>query len=78
MLENVYGCNLRKFKVSWDEFPPSANVCGLGQEPTPDWTAWKVLHSGKLWPYVQTLDKAGKACQVQTLHFIMSIRKLQP
>jgi len=28
----------------------------------------KVLHSGRLRPYLQTLDEAGKACQGQTLH----------
>jgi hypothetical protein len=29
-------------------------------------------------PYPQTLDKAGKACQGQTLELIMNICKLQP
>jgi hypothetical protein len=29
------------------------------------------------WPYPQTLDKAGKACQEQTLFLTMKIRKLQ-
>ncbi len=30
-------------------------------EPTLEYS-WKVLHSGRLWPNLQTLDKAGKAC----------------
>jgi hypothetical protein len=32
-----------------------------------EWSAWKVPYSGKLRPYSQTSDKAGKAYQVQTL-----------
>jgi hypothetical protein len=36
-----------------------------------------VLHSGKLQPYLQTLDEAGMAYQGQTLQLIMKIRKLQ-
>jgi hypothetical protein len=27
----------------------------------------EVFHPGRLLPYLQTLDKAGKACQGQTL-----------
>jgi hypothetical protein len=36
-----------------------------------------VLHSGRLWPYLQTSDKAGEACQGQTLKLITKIRKLR-
>jgi hypothetical protein len=37
-----------------------------------------VLHSSiKSWPYPQTLDKAGKACQGQTLYLITKISKLR-
>jgi hypothetical protein len=37
------------------------------------------LHSrAGSWPYPQTLDKAGKACQGQTLQFIANINKLRP
>ena len=36
-----------------------------------------MLHSGKLWPYLQTLDQAGKACQGQTHQLIKRIRKLR-
>jgi hypothetical protein len=35
-----------------------------------EWSAWKVLHSGRLRPCPQTLDKAGKACQGQTKRFL--------
>ncbi len=38
----------------------------------------KVLHSGKLWPYPQTLDSVGKACQGQTHYLITKIRELRP
>jgi len=34
----------------------------------------KVLHYGKLMPYVQTLNLLGKACQEETLAFRHSIR----
>jgi len=38
----------------------------------------KVRHSrGGSWPYPQTLDKAGKACQGQTLLSITKMCKLQ-
>jgi hypothetical protein len=37
-------------------------VCGRGQEPTLEWDASKVPLLGKLQPYLQSLDEAGKAC----------------
>ncbi len=41
--------------------------------------ALQVLHSEVgPWPYPETLDLAGKACQGQTLELITKIRKLQP
>jgi hypothetical protein len=40
---------------------------------------WEHLKGGShlLWPYSQTLGKAGKACQEQTLQLIGSSQKLQ-
>ncbi len=35
----------------------------------------KYLHSGRLLPYPQTLDLAGKACQIQMLQLFMKIHK---
>jgi hypothetical protein len=34
-----------------------------------------VLHLGRLWPHLQTLDKAGKSCQGQTLQLITKIHE---
>jgi hypothetical protein len=36
-------------------------------EPTQEMNTWKGLYMYRLWPYPHTLDKAGKACQGQTL-----------
>jgi hypothetical protein len=36
----------------------------------------ELLYSGRLWPYLQTLDKAGKAYVGQTLLLIMKIQEL--
>ncbi len=38
----------------------------LKQDPTIEFKNWIVLHLGRLWPYSQTLDLAGKACQEHT------------
>jgi hypothetical protein len=43
-----------------------------------EWSTRKVLHLGKLRPYSQTLDKAGKACQEQTPQPIVNILQLRP
>ncbi len=58
--KTFYGRKLRLFIISysvylWQPFPTKSNVCGRGQEPTLEWRTWKVLHSGRLWPYPQTL-----------------------
>jgi hypothetical protein len=39
----------------------------VGQEPTIEWSTIKVFLLGMLWPYLQTLDYGGEACQAQTL-----------
>jgi hypothetical protein len=62
---------------TWQAFPAQSNICGQGQEPTIEWSTSKVLRVGKLRPYPQTLDSAGKACQGQTLQLITNISKLQ-
>jgi hypothetical protein len=38
--------------------------------------AWMKLHSGRLWPYTQTLNLAEKACQEQIHLLITNINKL--
>ncbi len=40
----------------WQFFPKLCSVCGWDLEPSLEWRAWKVLHSGRLQPYLQTLD----------------------
>ncbi len=52
-------------------FQPS--VYGLSQESTTEWSTCKA----GLWPYSQTLDYAGKACQGKTLQLIAKIPKLK-
>jgi len=42
-------------------------------EPTQEGSARKELHSGRLPPYPETLDKAGEACQGQTIQLINTI-----
>ncbi len=42
------------------QFPAQFNLCGRGQEPTLEWSTRKVLQLGKLQPYLQTLDQAGR------------------
>ncbi len=44
----------------------SVTVKSLPQRTTPE----KMFHLGRLQPYSQTLDQAGKACQEQTLQLI--------
>ncbi len=51
--KTFYGRNLR--------------IYGWGQEPTLERSTWKMVHLGKLKPYLQTLDYNWKACQGQTL-----------
>jgi hypothetical protein len=56
--KTFYGRNLRIFIISWSvcpwqAFPAWSNNCGWGQEPTLQPSTWKVLHSGRLWPYPQ-------------------------
>ncbi len=46
-------------------FPAKSNVCGWGQEPTLELSNRKVLYSGTLRTYPQTINKAGKARQGQ-------------
>jgi len=36
--------------------PAYSNVCGQGQEPTIEWSMWKMLNSFRLQPYLQPLD----------------------
>jgi hypothetical protein len=35
----------------------------------------KYLHSGRLWPYPQTLELSEKACQIQMLQILTKIHK---
>jgi hypothetical protein len=60
---------INKSVCSWHAFPDKSNVCELGRE-LPEWSTFQVLRSkvGSK-PYQQTLDKAGKACQGQTLAY---------
>ena len=37
-----------------------------------------VIHLGRLWPYLQAIDEAGKASQGETLELITEIRILRP
>ncbi len=74
--KNFYNLKLRLFIISqsvcpWQAFPAQPNACGQGQESTLEWSTRKVVHSGRLWYYSKMLDKAGKACQGQTLQLIM-------
>ncbi len=48
--------------LCWMSWRPH-NVCEWDQEPSLDRSTRKVLHSGRLQPYSQTLDQAGKACK---------------
>ncbi len=80
--KNFFVRNLRIFVISqsvcpWQAFPAQSNVCVRGQEPTLDWSKGKVLHLGRLWPYPQTLDQAGKTCHGQTLQLMTKICKLR-
>jgi hypothetical protein len=50
-------CNKLDCLVHGRPFP----VCVEGQEPTIQWSIRKVLRPGRLRPYSQTLDCAGKA-----------------
>ncbi len=38
---------------------------------------FQVLHSFRLWPYPQTLDESGQACQEQTLKLNEKMRNLR-
>jgi hypothetical protein len=59
--EAFYGRNLWIFMIRpWQAFPAQSIVCGWGQELTLERSTWKVLHSGSLRLYLQTLDQAGK------------------
>ncbi len=58
-------------------FPLWSNVCGQGKELTQEWNIKKVLHLNRLWPYLQALDWAGRACQGETLQFTMKFLKLR-
>jgi hypothetical protein len=54
--------------------PFKYSLCfGVKQEPTQE-----TLRSGRLWPYLQTLDNARKACQGQALYLTKNLRKLRP
>ncbi len=37
---------------------------------------WPMLHLSSIWPYLQTLDQAGKACQGQNIQLITHIDKV--
>ncbi len=48
-----YVRNLRIFIISqsvchWKAFPIMSNACELWQEPSLEWSTWKMLHSGSL------------------------------
>ncbi len=50
-----------------------------GERKTEKQKTFQTLHSWVgSWPYPQTLDKAGKACQGQTLQLITNNGKLRP
>ncbi len=66
---------MRSSVCSWKAFPAQSNDCGRGKEPTQEWCTCKVVHSGRLWPYPQSLDQAGKACQGQTPNTIAYYEK---
>ncbi len=72
MLQKIYGRILQIFIVSqsachWQTFPAYSNACGEGKEPILELSTWKKLHSGRLQPYLQTLELAGEVCQGETL-----------
>ncbi len=51
--KTFYGRNLRIFIINlcvclWQAFTAKSNVWGWGQEPTLEWSTWKVLHKGRL------------------------------
>ncbi len=63
--KTLYGHNLRIFVISqtassWQAFPDQSNICGQGKEPTLKCITRKGLHSGRFWPYQQTLYEAGR------------------
>ncbi len=75
-IKTFYVRNLLMFVLSWSvcpwqTFPAQSYVGGYGQEPTLEWSTWKVLLLGMLRPYPKILDQAGMACQGQTLQLIM-------
>ncbi len=80
--KTYHGCKLRIAIISqsvcpWRAFPAQSSVwVRLGAHPKVEHL--KGVYSGRLWPYPQTIDQAGKACQEQTLQLIMEICELQP
>ncbi len=77
-----YTRNSQMFVISqtvchFQAFLCMSNICGQGQERTIQLSTWKVLHSGRRWPYSQTLGQAGGACEGQTVYLIMDINKLR-
>jgi hypothetical protein len=70
--KTLYVRNLRVFVIRksvchWQIFTSLSNVCGQGHERTLEWKTREVLHSGRLRPFFQTLDKGGEAWQERTL-----------
>jgi hypothetical protein len=41
-------------------FLAKSNVCGQGQVPTLEWSTLKVLHLGRLRPYLQILERLAR------------------
>ncbi len=41
---------------------PLQPVYGQGQEPTLEGSSFQALHTGRLWPYLQTVHQSEKAC----------------
>jgi hypothetical protein len=48
-------------------FQPSPMFVGKVRSVPYNGAPEKAIHSGRLWPYLQTLDYVGNTCQGQTL-----------
>ncbi len=87
--KTFHGRKLLVFVISqsispWQALPAQSYVCGYGRSLSERSTfqrlessAIKVLHSGRLQLYPQTLFKAGKAFQGQMFQHIMKSRNLR-
>ncbi len=79
-LHNLQVGSINLSVCSWKAFSFLSNVCGKWQDSNVPWSPWKVLHSGRIQHYSQTLFWSVKACQRQTLVYwthSMDIESLQ-